>query len=373
MSDTLNDSTAIEQPAITATKETKEASSANGSRTGTGIIIILLLCATAFIGGRWWLKSQTHIATDDAFIEATLHSVAARVPGTVTKVLVNDNQQVKKGALLVELDPADYQVKVANNSAQLDLARNETSSIYAQMEAAKAAVTSDRARLEQAELDLKRGEAIYAKEVIPREHLEKLQTAHKVAAAKLQETEGSVKRALALLGLIGNGAKDAQAAQKSADLQAARLNLSYTKIFAPADGVITKKSVEIGNIVQAGQPLMALVPVNDVWVTANYKERQLTHVRPGQPVEFTVDAYPGTIFHGTVESIMAGTGAAFSLLPPENATGNYVKVVQRIPVKIRITPDGKQDLSLRVGMSVEPTIIIDRKTSDIIRGLNPFK
>ncbi len=336
------------------------------------MVLFLLLALATFLGGRWWLQSLTHIATDDAFIEASLHWVGPRVPGTVTKVLVSDNQQVKMGDLLVELDPNDYQLRVANYAAQLDLARNDTSSLYAQVDAARAAVASDRARLEQAEQDLKRGEALFTKEVIPKEQLEKLETGRKVAAAKLQETEGSVKRALALLGLIGNGARDAQAAQKRAELDAAKLNLSYTKVYAPADGAITRKSVEIGNIVQAGQPLLALVPLNNVWITANYKERQLTHVHPGLPVEFTVDAYPGKTFHGTVESIMAGTGAAFSLLPPENATGNYVKVVQRIPVKIRIIKEDGKDLPLRVGMSVEPTIIIQRKAGDIIKGLNPF-
>ncbi len=355
----------------TETDKTGE-SPGNGSRRKRGIVLFLLLALTVFLGGRWWLKSLTHIATDDAFMESTLHWVGPRVPGTVARVLVRDNQQVKKGDLLVELDPNDYQVKVAEYTARLDLARNDTSSIYAQVDAAKAAVASDRARLEQAEQDLKRGETLFMKEVIPKEQLEKLETGRKVALAKLRETEGSVKRALALLGLTENGAKNAQEAQKRAELEGAKLNLSYTRIIAPADGAITRKSVEIGNIVQAGQPLMALVPLDDVWITANYKERQLTHVQPGQPVEFTVDAYPGKSFHGQVESIMAGTGAAFSLLPPENATGNYVKVVQRIPVKIRIIPEGDHHLPFRMGMSVEPTIIIERKVGDIIKGLNPF-
>ena len=362
MSDTGNSETTTASPSAAVVN-------GNGSRRRAGVILVLIISLATFFGARWWLRSLSHITTDDAFIETTLHSVASRVSGTVTRVLVNDNQQVNKGDLLVELDQADYQVKVANQTAQVDLARNDTSSIYAQVDAAKAAVASDRARLEQAELELKRGEALFLKEVIPKEQLERLETVRKVAAAKLQETEGSVKRALALLGLIGNGVRNAQIAQKQAALAEARLNLSYTKIYAPADGYITRKAVESGNIIQAGQPLMALVPLENAWITANYKERQLTHVRPGQQVEFTVDAYPGTTFHGTVESIMAGTGAAFSLLPPENATGNYVKVVQRIPVKIRITgkPDPKH--SFRVGMSVEPTIITDRRLGDVIKGL----
>jgi len=345
----------------------------NGSRKRAGMILILVMVVVAVFGVRWWLKSMTHITTDDAFVESHVHTVSSRVPGTVVRIHVTDNQYVKKGDLIVELDIADYRVRVANATAQLDLARNDTSSIYAQVDAAKAAVASDRARLEQADLDLKRGEALFLKEVIPKEQLEKLETARKVAAARLQETEGSVKRALALLGLTGTGAKNAQEARKTAELEEAKLNLSYTRIYAPADGYITKKSVEPGNIVQAGQPLMALVTLGNSWVTANYKERQLTHVRPGQPVEFTVDAYPGKTFRGAVDSIMAGTGAAFSLLPPENATGNYVKVVQRIPVKIVIDRKSDPDRVLRVGMSVVPTIITSRSTIDILKGLNPFK
>jgi membrane fusion protein, multidrug efflux system len=367
------DSESEEVPTLTATDTEKHNEAGSGSRRRTGLILVLLVAAVLVLGGRWWIKSLNLVTTDDAFIESTLHWVAPRVPGTVTKVLVNDNQLVRKGDLLVELDPADYQARVANQTAQLDLARNDTSSIYAQVEAAKAAVDSDRARLQQSELDLKRGESLFLKEVIPKEQFEKLETAHKVAVARLQETEGSVKRALALLGLMGNGAKDAQEAQKKALLDEAKLTLSYTKIYASVDGSITRKSVELGNIVQAGQPLMALVPLNNVWVTANYKERQLSHVKPGQPVEFTVDAYPGKTFHGTVDSIMAGTGAAFSLLPPENATGNYVKVVQRIPVKIRITQESDINLPFRVGMSVEPTIVLERSIGEIIRGMNPFR
>ncbi|HEU0265606.1 MAG TPA: HlyD family secretion protein, partial [Geobacterales bacterium] len=147
------------------------------------------------------------------------------------------------------------------------------------------------------------------------------------------------------------------------------LNLNYTVLRAPADGYITKKSVEPGNNVAPGQPVMALVALDQPWIIANYKESQLAHVRPGQKVEFTVDTYPGRIFTGKVESIMAGTGAAFSLLPPENATGNYVKVVQRIPVKITIDNVSDPEHQLRVGMSVVPTILVDRSIRSIVKEL----
>lgn len=343
----------------------------NGRRRAGVILLFLVVLGT--VSGFWlWSKSKTHVTTDNAFVESHIYSISARVPGTVTKVMVIDNQPVKKGDLLVDLDSSDYRTRMQNALAQLDIARNETSSNYAQVDAARAALNSDKAKLEQADLDLERGKALYKKEVIPKDQLDRLVTARKVAAAKLVETEGSVRRALAILGLTGAGAKDALIARRKAELEESRLNLSYTRIYAPADGCITRKSVEPGNNIQASQPLMALVALNEAWITANYKERQLTHVAPGQKVEFTVDAFPGQKFTGVVDSIMAGTGAAFSLLPPENATGNYVKVVQRIPVKILVNRESDPRHLLRVGMSVVPTILTGLTLVDILKELNPF-
>ncbi len=344
----------------------------NGRRRA-GAILLVLVCVGTVVTLWLWCRSKTHVTTDDAFIESHVFTISSRVPGSVKQVLVNDNQLVRKGDLLVELDPSDYRTRVENASAQLDLARNETLSNYAQVDAARAALNSDRAKLEQAELDLQRGKALYKRDVIPKEQLDRLETARKVAQARLTETEGSVRRALAILGLAGGGGREAQIARKKAELEESRLNLSYTRIYAPADGYITRKSVEPGNNIQAGQPLMAVAALDDVWLTANYKESQLTHVKPGQKVEFKVDTFPDHRFTGQVQSIMAGTGAAFSLLPPENATGNYVKVVQRIPVKITVNRESDPQHLLRVGMSVVPTILTGRKLGDIIAELNPFK
>ena len=345
----------------------------NNGRRRAGLILLLLLIAGVVTTFWLWCRSKTHVTTDNAFVESHVYSISTRVTGNVVRVYVKDNQSVKKGDLLVELDPMDYKVRVADAKANLALAENETSSNYAQVEAARAALNSERAKLAQAELDLERGKALYKKDVIPKEQLDRLETSRKVAAAKLTETEGSVRRALAILGLTGKGGKDALIARRKAEVEESTLNLSYTRLNAPSDGYITRKSVEAGNNIQAGQPLMALVALDDVWVTANYKEKQLDHVRPGLKVEFKVDTYPGRSFKGVVDSIMAGTGAAFSLLPPENATGNYVKVVQRIPVKIVIDRESDPDHLLRVGMSVVPTILTGRKIGDIIKDLNPFK
>ncbi|MEA5115884.1 MAG: HlyD family secretion protein [Geobacteraceae bacterium] len=343
----------------------------SGARKRAAVILLVMLVVAVILGMWLWIRSKTHVETDNAFIESHVYSISSRVPGNVGRVLVRDNQFVKKGDILVELDQQDYRLRVDNYAAQLDLAKNETASTYAQVDAARAAVNSDRARLEQAELDLARGRALYKREVIPKDQLDKLETARKVAASRLLETEGSVRRALALLGLTGNGGKDAQIVRKKAELEESRRNLSFTRICAPADGYITRKSVEPGNNIQAGQPLMALVELNNTWITANYKESQLTHVKPGQKVEFEVDTYPGKTFRGKVDSIMAGTGASFSLLPPENATGNYVKVVQRIPVKIVIDSSSDPDHLLRIGMSVVPTVLTERKLGDILKA--PFR
>ena len=332
------------------------------------VLLLILLIAGTVLGVRQWAHSRTHITTDNAFIESHVHSISSRVPGVVKKVAVVDNQFVRKGDLLLELDPSDYQARVHTAAASLDMAKNETSGDYAEVESARAGIELAAARLEQADLDLNRGRALYAKEVIPREQLERLQTARRVAQMQLVEARETEHRAQAVIGLAGNGSKDARIAQRRGELESATLNLSYTRIVAPNDGYVTRKSVEAGNYLQPGQAVMALVSLEDAWITANYKESQLRDVRPGQKVEFEVDGYPGRTFEGSVQSIMAGTGAAFSMLPPENATGNYVKVVQRIPVRIAIAKGSDPEHLLRVGMSVEPVIQTGKRFSDLLRG-----
>lgn len=344
----------------------------NGKRRRAAIILSILIIGGGGLGLYWWAQGKTRISTDNAFVETDIHSVSSRVPGIVKEVFVKDNQRVKKGDLLVELDASDYRTHVSDAEATLDMAKNETTGDYAQVEAAEATVNLTQARLDQANLDLARGKALFKKEVLPKEQLDRLETSRKVAALQVQEAKETLRRAKALVGPAGANGRTARIAQKRAKLEEASLNLSYTKVYAPADGFITKKSVEVGNYIQPGQPLMALVELSNPWVVANYKERQLEYVKPGQKVTLEVDTYPGRIFTGSVDSIMAGTGAAFSLLPPENATGNYVKVVQRIPVKIVIDRESDPDHKLRVGMSVVPTIFTGRRLVDIIKELNPF-
>ena len=333
------------------------------------LILISILLLGVWFAADWFLKSRTHLSTDNAFIEAHIHPVAPRVSGTVTAVLVRDNQLVKKGDLLVTLDAIDYRVAVDKAEAELGIARNETSSDRLQVAASRAAVQSARVQRDQAELDLKRGIALFGKEVIPREQLDRLQTAQRLSEARLKQAEENLKKDEVIAGIGGESAGKARIRKQQAALEENRLKLEYTRIVAPVEGYITRKGVEVGATVQPGQSLMAVVPLTNSWITANYKESQLTHIRPGQQVTFRVDSYPGKTFKGTVDSIMAGTGAAFSLLPPENATGNYVKVVQRIPVKILIDSSSDPQHLLRVGMSVEPTILTGRSTSAVLKEL----
>lgn len=341
--------------------------------------IVLIGAATLYF---YLSYKATHITTDDAFVEGRIHTIASKIRGTVKAVYVNDNQPVKKGDMLLEIDPADYDVKVSEalsglnaekarlseTGARIEASKRQLSELRAAIETAGANLELQDANLKQAETDMRRAESLYREEIIPKERYEKTMTAYKVAAAQVRAAKEQLRQAEMALQTQKAVVKQAEAArmaqlsaikQGEALLKEAELNYSYTKIYAPSDGYITKKSVEAGNQIQAGQPLMAVVSLNDLWIVANYKETQLEKIRQGQKVKIKVDTYPGKTFMGKVESIMAGTGASFSLFPPENATGNYVKVVQRIPVKILLDKDTDRERILRVGMSVVPTMIVE--------------
>jgi membrane fusion protein (multidrug efflux system) len=255
----------------------------------------------------WIYFAFTHESTDDAFIDAHVSNIAARVAGQVTQVYIDDNQLVKEGDPLIEIDPPDYQVK---------------------LDQARARLLSAEALAGRTARDLRRYQRLIRTDEVTAQQLDTAKADADAAAASLLLQQAEVKQA--------------------------ELELSYTHVVAPESGRVTHKSVETGDYLKVGTPILATVP-NQAWVTANFKETQLTHMKPGQPVKIEVDAYPGRVFTGHVDSIQSGTGAQFSLLPPENATGNYVKVVQRIPVKILI--DNTDDAHPLVpGMSVVPTV-----------------
>ena len=354
-------------------EEPAEKRSGIGKKNKGLIILLIIIAVGSWIGLKMFITSKTHIETDNAFIEARIVMVSSKVSGTVARVLVGDNQFVRRGDLLLEIDGRDYQLQIAKAAAGVGMAENETGGEQMKAEGARAAVQSAKARYDQAVVDLSRAEKLYRRDVLPKEQLDRLTTARRVSETQLKEAEEVFKRFQAEAGLATKAGNKAKILQRKAQLDEAELQLLYTKIYAPRDGYITRKSVEAGVNIQPGQPLMALVPLQDAWITANYKERQITWMKPGQKVEFSVDSYPGRTFSGRVDSIMAGTGAAFSLLPPENASGNYVKVVQRIPVKIAINNSSDPDHLLRVGMSVVPTVLTGRNNRDVLKELNPFK
>ncbi len=393
----------------------------------------LIIGAVLLLGlgaGIWAWSTSARENTDDAQVDAHVTQIAARVGGTVTKVAVDDNQLVEAGALLVQLDPRDYQVAV--DKARAELADAEASAVAAQssvpitsttaasnvttarggitqaqsgvaasekeIDAANARLITAQARQREAEAnaaksarDVERLRGLLAKDEVSqqmfdattatataqkagvdsaRSQVAEAEAGIRVAESKLAQARAGEDQAHAEMQTAQTGpsqiaAIKAKAAQAEAHAQQARatlaqaeLNLQYATVKAPVRGVVSKKGINVGQVVQGGQPLLAIVQIDDVWVTANFKETQLKDMRPGQRTEIAVDAYGGRTYTGKVDSIAGATGARFSLLPPENATGNFVKVVQRVPVKIVLDPGQDPEHLLRPGMSVTPTVFL---------------
>ena len=367
------------------------------ARLALGILALILLVA-GFVTWRYFAVRES---TDDAQIDGHVNPVAARVGGTVSALLVADNQYVDKGALLVTIDPADIKAALARAegdlseaeasaraagrtipltsttaTAQESAATSDAAGAEARLAAAEAQLREAQAREQLAAADLERLKPLAAKDEISKQQYdaatttaESARAAREAAAASVASSRKAADAAKAHLtqALTARdqidiaSARAASAAAKIKTQQAivdqARLNLSYTQVRAPVSGVVSRRTVEVGQVVQAGQPLLALVPLEDVWITANFKESQLHDMRPGQKVDVQVDAYGGRTYHGHVDSIAAATGERFSVLPPENATGNFVKVVQRVPVKIVLEPGQNKNHLLRPGMSVVPTVL----------------
>lgn len=326
----------------------------------------LLLLTGIFFGLKAWLHGRHWAGTDDAFIDAHIQPVSSRIAARVDAVPVADNQFVHSGDILVQLDQRDLQVAVRQSearllSAQANVAKAKAQRLAAESAAAQASaqLTSSRAIAENSNLELNRAKRLRQSGAVAQEALDTATKNAVTDGAKVTAAEKQLSAVEAGIGFTAASISAAQAAVSEAesDLEKAQLDLSYATIQATQDGRVTVKSVEPGNYVQPGQVLMALVS-NQVWVEANYKETELAKIHPGQEVLVEVDAYPGLVLHGHVDSIQAGSGARFSLLPPENATGNYVKVVQRIPVKIVLEPQEEESPLLGPGMSVRPEIRI---------------
>ena len=347
-------------------------------RPGVIVVGTVLLALALFFGLRYLAQTLTHESTDDAFIDGDVVTLAPKVAGQIKHVLVHANQAVKAGELLVEIDPRDLQVAFEQKQAalaaaqanvellksSLDLFRTEIATAEATAKQSAADAAAAAASNEKAKADLKRAEELVAKQTISPQEFDSAKAAATWGEANLksqqEKTAGDQSKIGQAHAQFQAGVKAyeravAQTHQAELDVQQAQLNLSYTSITAPEDGVVTKKAAQPGNYVQIGQNLMALVPSN-VYVTANFKETQLDNIRVGQKVKITIDSVPGGPFSGYVQSIQAGSGSAFSLLPPENAVGNYVKVVQRVPVRILFDKPVEATHVLGPGMSVVPSV-----------------
>lgn len=318
------------------------------------IIPILVLGLAAAIV--YYAHSKTKIVTDDAYVHATVYSVSPRMPGEVVEVLAATNRMVEADELLVRLDPEEYDLKVRVAQAALDAARTQYEEASIGERATKAQEKLVEAQLAQADLDLERAETLIRKNGISQEKYDRAVTEKQILAARMEVSRANVAVAKAKISSALTLIENAQT-----QLENAQLLRGYTEIRSPGRGIITNKSVEVGNIVQPGFPILSVVDLEDLWIEANFKETQLQHVRPGLRAEIKVDTYPGSILEGHVESIEAGSGAAFSLFPSENASGNWVKVVQRIPTKILLDNHDRNGNGpvLRVGMSTQVAVIPD--------------
>lgn len=382
-----------------------------GFRIGLAIGAIILLVAGIFI----FRYLSSYESTDDAQVDGHINSISARVSGHVVNLNVEDNQPVQPGTVLVEIDPADYQV--ALDSAQADFAEakakaiaagvdvpitsvntsSELSSTQAGADSARAGIQAAKQQADAAKAQLQEAEAnnvkaqndlVRYKQLVDKQEISQQQYDQAVAAAAASDAgvraaranaDATVQQIIQAQGKLAQAdaewrnantapqqntairanaaSAEAQVQAKAAALEQARLNLQYTKILSPVTGLVSDRSVEVGQNVAPGQELMKIIPLDDIWITANLKETQLKHLKPGQPVTIEVDA-TGKKYNGKVDSIAGASGSRFSLLPPENATGNYVKVVQRIPVKIVLDPGENKNHQLRPGMSVTPKIWI---------------
>ena len=327
----------------------------------TALVVVVLIAAIG-AGVIWWLNARQYESTDDAYIDARTVPISAQITGDIVDVAVTDNQLVATGDPLVRIDPRDYRAALAQAQAQLEQAQASVANFDAQIAAQRAKIAQAQKQAQQAKAALdfaeqqnERDQALLksgAGTVQQAQQSASTLTQDQAAYSAAQANTIAAQKQLAVLQAQRKSAM-AQVASARATLDQARINLARTTIYAPVASHVANLTAAVGAYAQPGQALMSLVPLN-VWVTANFKETELTDMRAGQPVDIKVDAYPGKTFHGHVASIQAGSGVAFSLLPPENATGNFVKVVQRVPVKIVF--DKPPDVYLGPGMSVVPSV-----------------
>ncbi|WP_367988656.1 HlyD family secretion protein [Vibrio sp. NTOU-M3] len=347
--------------------ETQQTTSTTKSkRNKAPLIATALMLSFGLLGGGYWFGyGQYFESTDNAYLQGDITTISPKVSGYIVKSYVSDNQQVKQGQLLVQIDDRDYQAALDQSQAHLVVAQSSVKNLSAQqnlqrsqINQAESRVDSARAEYERAAQQVSRSRSLLKRNYASQDELDSMLAQQKVTLAELEEAKANLSAANDQLVVIGSEIEQAQASvtEAQAQLEQAQLNLDYTKVYAPADGIIGKRSVREGLLVQAGSPLMSLVPQQGVWIEANFKETQLNGIHKGQKVTVELDAFPGQSLEGVVDSFSPATGAKFALLPPENATGNFTKIVQRVPVKITIPDQKSLQGRLLPGLSVVATI-----------------
>jgi membrane fusion protein, multidrug efflux system len=332
-------------------------------------IVVIVLAIGAFI---WWFMTRNQVSTDDAYTDGDAVTIAPKVAGYVVQMNIDDNKFVHKGDLLIKIDPRDYQAQLDQANAQLGLAQAQLKSAQTQLEVARvqypAQLAQAEAQEQTARANLTQANAAYERQksvdirATSQQNIDTATAQQKSAAANVAQARAQVRTASLVPQQIATVVatveeRRQQVRQAEAQVEAAQLNLGYTELRAPADGWITKRNVQYGTFLQAGSSIFTLVTTR-LWVTANFKETQLDRMRPGDKVDIDVDAYPGIKLHGHVDSVQLGSGSRFSAFPAENATGNFVKIVQRVPVKIVIDDGMKPGTSLPLGLSVVPTVML---------------
>ncbi len=334
-------------------------------RTLLATAALLGLAGAGDYGWSYWTVGRFQVATDDAYVKADSTTIAPKISGYIAAVLVGDNETVKAGQPLARIDDRDFRVAVDQAKAEVAAAEAAILTKQATLEAQKATVEATRAAIDVdkanqtfATQDDKRYATLAASGYGSLQNAQQAASRSAASRASVERDQASLDAAVGQIAVIQAGVVEAKAALARAQaLKAqAELNLSYTTIAAPVDGVVGARSLRVGQYVQAGTQLMAVVPLSAAYIVANYKETQLANVRAGQKVEIEVDTFPGRPLHGRVDSLAPASGQEFALLPPDNATGNFTKVVQRIPVKITLDPDSASAFELRPGMSVYPSI-----------------
>ncbi|MCC6380484.1 MAG: HlyD family secretion protein [Burkholderiales bacterium] len=326
-----------------------------GRRIVQGLAIVAVLGAAA-AGYAWYRESLRVRSTDDAYVNADVARISALVTGQVARVFVKDNQEVRKGDELFELDRRPFEVALAKARAKLAQAERTARQDSADVGAAQAGVESARVALDNANAQLKRAEDLVAQKFLSQQALDDARAKARTAEASLAAAQAMLDRARQ--AVTGGVAANPDALEARAEIAQAQLDVERTRVIAPSDGRITNFSLVAGSSVTANAPVAALIVDGSFWVDANFKETELPGIRPGQRAQVSVDMVPGRVFHGHVDSLSGGTGSAFSLLPPQNATGNWVKVTQRIPVKVRID-DTDPAHPLRVGATATVEIRVD--------------